>query len=207
MSLPTVAVVGRPNVGKSTLVNRLVGGRRAIVEERAGVTRDRKVLEAEWRGRTFRLVDTGGWLAPDAVSDDNRALRKAISAQAERAMLDADVVMLVVDTTVGITDEDARVAGLLQHSQKPVLVVANKVDDERREGDVWEFAGLGLGDPLAVSGVHGRGSGDLLDALVDALPPDLGRDRRAAQRRQVHPVQPAGRRRTGRRPRRARHHP
>jgi GTP-binding protein len=172
MSLPTVAVVGRPNVGKSTLVNRLVGARRAIVEERAGVTRDRKVLEADWRGRTFRLVDTGGWLAPDATSDDSPTLREAVSAQAERAMLDADVVMLVVDTTVGITEEDARVARLLQHSAKPVLVVANKVDDERREVDVWEFARLGLGDPIPVSGVHGRGSGDLLDALVDALPAD-----------------------------------
>ncbi len=172
MSPPLVAVVGRPNVGKSTLVNRLVGARRAIVQERPGVTRDRKVLETDWRGRPVRLVDTGGWLAPDAASGDAPALRDAISGQAERAMRDADVILLVVDAAVGITDEDARVARLLQHSDRPVLLVANKVDDERREGDAWAFAGLGLGDPIPVSAVHGRGSGDLLDQLVDALPPE-----------------------------------
>jgi GTPase len=172
VTLPTVAVIGRPNVGKSTLVNRIVGGRRAIVQERPGVTRDRKELEAEWQGRPFRVVDTGGWLPPDGVTDDARTLTRAVSAQAERAMTDADVLLLVLDTAVGITDEDARVARLLQRSDKPVLVVANKVDDERRETDAWTFARLGLGDPIPVSAIHGRGSGDLLDALVAALPPE-----------------------------------
>jgi GTPase len=172
MTVPAVAVIGRPNVGKSTLVNRLVGARRAIVEERAGVTRDRKELEADWRGRRFRLVDTGGWLPPEAADHPARTLSRAVSAQAERAMADADVVLLVLDATVGITDEDAGVARLLQRSPKPVLVVANKVDDDRREADVWSFTRLGLGDPIPVSALHGRRSGDLLDALVERLPPE-----------------------------------
>jgi GTPase len=172
VSPPVVAVVGRPNVGKSTLVNRLIGGRKAIVQERAGVTRDRKELETDWRGRRFRLVDTGGWLAPEGVRDDHAALLQAVSTQAERAMRDADVLVLVLDTVVGVTEDDARVAHLLRGSTKPVLVVANKVDDERRETDAWSFAKLGLGDPFAVSAIHGRGSGDLLDAVVDALPPE-----------------------------------
>ena len=172
MSTPVVAVIGRPNVGKSTLVNRLIGGRRAIVQERPGVTRDRKELETDWRGRRFRLVDTGGWLAPEGASEDQGALLRAVSAQAERAMRDANVLLLVVDTVVGVTEDDARVAHLLRGTDKPVLVVANKVDDERRETDAWSFAKLGLGNPFAVSAIHGRGSGDLLDALVDALPPE-----------------------------------
>ncbi|MGQ0805796.1 MAG: ribosome biogenesis GTPase Der [Actinomycetota bacterium] len=164
MQLPVVAVVGRPNVGKSTLVNRFVGRRDAIVEEHPGVTRDRKELLAEWGGRRFRLVDTGGWLASD------EPLARQVSRQAERAVAEADVILLVVDVTVGVVEEDAGVAGLLQRSGTPVLLVANKVDDESRETDAWAFSRLGLGAPVPVSAIHGRGSGDLLDAVVAALP-------------------------------------
>ena len=170
---PVVAVVGRPNVGKSTLVNRIVGGRRAIVEERPGVTRDRKELVGEWNGRTFTLVDTGGWLPDGFETADPSALTQQVSRQAERAMATADVVLLVVDAVVGITDEDDRVARLLRRGDAPVLVAANKVDDGRREAAIWEFSRLGLGDPFPVSALHGRGSGDLLDALVDALPDEV----------------------------------
>jgi len=167
---PVVAIVGRPNVGKSTLVNRIVGGRRAIVEEKPGVTRDRKELVGEWNGRTFTLVDTGGWLPDGTPTDDPVALTAQVSRQAERAMRSADVVVLVVDAVVGVTEEDARVARLLRTAERPVLVAVNKVDDTRREPDIWAFARLGLGDPYPVSALHGRGSGDLLDALTDALP-------------------------------------
>ena len=164
MSEPLVAVVGRPNVGKSTLVNRIVGRREAIVEERPGVTRDRKILEADWNGREFLLVDTGGWMAAQDGIDAQ------VSRQAERAIKEADVVLLVVDTTVGVTEEDDRVANLLRRSDKQVLVVANKVDDSGREADAWGLARLGLGDPFPVSALHGRGTGDLLDAVVERLP-------------------------------------
>ena len=163
-SLPLVAVVGRPNVGKSTLVNRIVGRREAIVEERPGVTRDRKYLDAEWAGRPFTLVDTGGWLAAGDTLD------RQVSAQSERAIRDAAAILLVVDATVGITDDDAKVAGLLRRSSVPVIVVANKVDGDSRDADAWAFARLGLGDPFPVSSVHGRGTGDMLDALVKVLP-------------------------------------
>ncbi|HEX5097739.1 MAG TPA: ribosome biogenesis GTPase Der [Acidimicrobiia bacterium] len=171
---PMVAIVGRPNVGKSTLVNRIVGRRAAIVEEQPGVTRDRKEFDATWRGREFGLVDTGGWLAPgDAgLTGEEPELAAKVSAQAEAAIEDADVVLFIVDVTIGVTDEDARVARVLQRAPTPVLVVANKVDDERREADQWDFARLGLGDPIPVSALHGRLAGELLDALVDALPPE-----------------------------------
>ena len=164
--VPTVAVVGRPNVGKSTLVNRIVGRREAIVEERPGVTRDRKVLDAEWVGRAFLVVDTGGWIRTD------ESLARQVSLQAERAIDEADLVVLVVDGAVGPTDEDAAVAGILRRSAKPVLLAVNKVDDANREPDAWDFTRLGLGDPIPVSALHGRGSGDLLDLIVDQLPPE-----------------------------------
>ena len=160
-----VAIVGRPNVGKSTLVNRFAGSRQAIVEAQPGVTRDRKELVAEWAGRHFRVVDTGGWLASGGDLDQE------VSRQAERAVAAADVIVLVVDVAVGITEEDARVASVLRRDGPPVLVVVNKVDDGSRESDAWAFTQLGLGDPYAVSALHGRGSGDLLDAVVGALPP------------------------------------
>jgi GTP-binding protein len=166
MSPPVVAVVGRPNVGKSTLVNRIVGRREAIVEEQPGVTRDRKTIEADWNGRKFLLVDTGGWLAA------GDGIEVQVSRQAERAIAEADVVLLVGDATVGVTEEDDRVAALLRRTTKPILLVANKVDDNNREADAWDFARLGLGDPFPVSALHGRQVGDLLDAVVAALPRD-----------------------------------
>jgi len=170
--LPVVAVVGRPNVGKSTLVNRFVGRRAAIVEERPGVTRDRRELSAEWTGRSFRIVDTGGWLAEGeaGLTGEEAALATKVSAQAAEAVRTADLVLFVVDVTTGITEEDAQVARLLQQSRTPVIVVVNKVDDERREADIWAFERLGLGTPMPLSAMHGRLSGELLDAVVAALP-------------------------------------
>jgi GTP-binding protein len=165
MPEPVVAVVGRPNVGKSTLVNRFVGKRAAIVQEQPGVTRDRKELPVEWAGRHFTVIDTGGWLAEAGGS-----LESKVSRQAEQAIEQADVILFVVDVTTGVTEEDARVASILQRSDKPVLVAANKVDDERREPDIWELTSLGLGEPYPVSALHGRTSGDLLDAVVAVLP-------------------------------------
>jgi GTPase len=162
---PLVAVVGRPNVGKSTLVNRFVGGRETIVEQQPGVTRDRKELVADWAGRRFRVVDTGGWLVGGATLD------RQVSRQAERAFAEADVILLVVDATVGVVEEDARVAARLRRAGPPVIVAVNKVDDASRESDAWAFTKLGMGDPHPVSALHGRGSGDLLDAVVAALPP------------------------------------
>jgi GTP-binding protein len=161
---PLVVIAGRPNVGKSTLVNRIVGRRAAVVEERPGVTRDRKELDAEWCGHPFTVVDTGGWL----TSDD--PLDAQVSAQAERAIAEADVVLLVVDVTVGLTDEDLAVARFLRRSGRPIRVVANKVDSSQRETDAWEAVSLGLGDPWPISALHGRGTGDLLDDVVSLLP-------------------------------------
>ncbi len=162
--LPVVAIVGRPNVGKSTLLNRIVGRREAIVEERPGVTRDRKEVEAEWQGQPFVLVDTGGWLPGGSELDAK------VSQQSERAIREAQAVIMVVDTVVGVTEEDARVADLLRRIDVPVLLAVNKVDDTNREPLVWEFVGLGLGDPHPVSALHGRGTGDLLDDLCAVLP-------------------------------------
>jgi GTP-binding protein len=170
--LPRVAVVGRPNVGKSSLVNRILGTRAAIVEERPGVTRDRRELVAEWSGRPFVLVDTGGWLRPGeaGLTKEPPALAAKVTAQAEAAIHAADLVLLVVDVTTGITEEDARVARVLQRADVPVIVVVNKVDNESRETDVHAFTRLGLGEPWPVSALHGRLSGELLDAMIAALP-------------------------------------
>ncbi|MEI2637999.1 MAG: ribosome biogenesis GTPase Der [Microthrixaceae bacterium] len=164
--LPTVAIVGRPNVGKSTLMNRVLGKRVAIVEERPGVTRDRKEELAEWAGRPFTLVDTGGWMAGGDQLD------KKVSKQSEAAIRSADVVLLVLDATVGLTEEDERVARLLRSVEAPVVVVANKVDDTTHEPLIWELMGLGLGEPIGLSALHGRGTGDLLDRVVELLPED-----------------------------------
>ena len=163
-ALPTVAVVGRPNVGKSTLFNRIVGRREAIVEEKPGVTRDRKEVTAEWQGYEFRLVDTGGWMPGGSELDAK------VSKQSEKAILDADAVLFVVDVTVGITEEDSRVAQILRRHGRPVILIANKVDDTNREAAAWELIRLGVGDPMMVSALHGRGTGDMLDSLVAALP-------------------------------------
>ena len=213
-----MVIAGRPNVGKSTLVNRIVGRRAAVVEERPGVTRDRKELDAEWCGHPFTVVDTGGWLSSADPLDAQ------VSAQAERAIAEADVVLLVVDVTVGVIDEDMAVARVLKRSGRPVRVVVNKVDSSQREADAWDAMALGLGDPWPISALHGRGTGDLLDDVVRLLPrsgrsgrrprPERGTDvdgtvgpigrrrcqvdpeggpGRPTQRRQVHPVQPAGR--------------
>jgi GTP-binding protein len=170
--MPRVAVVGRPNVGKSSLVNRILGQRAAIVEERPGVTRDRRELVAEWNGRAFVLIDTGGWLRPGeaGLTAEPPALAAKVTAQAEAAMRDADLVLFVVDVTTGITEEDARVARLLLRGTVPVMVVVNKVDGDQRDHDTHQFLRLGLGDPWGVSAIHGRLSGELLDALVEALP-------------------------------------
>jgi GTP-binding protein len=188
--LAIVAVVGRPNVGKSTLVNRIVGRRAAIVEERPGVTRDRRELSAEWVGRAFRIVDTGGWLAEGeaGLTGEQSVLATKVSAQAAEAVRVADLVLFVVDVTTGITDEDAQVARLLKHARTPVIVVVNKVDDERRELDIWAFQRLGLGEPMALSAMHGRLSGELLDAIVAALPEPAAPDADAAAQAEAEAV-------------------
>jgi GTPase len=164
---PTVAVVGRPNVGKSSLVNRLVGRRVTVVESSPGVTRDRKVVPVEWLGTTFDLVDTGGWLASGSSLDSQ------VSGQADRAVEDADLVLFVVDASVGVTDEDVLAARWVLRSTTRWLLVANKVDDDRHEAAIWEFLQLGAGEPIAVSALHGRGVGDLLDRIVARIAPPL----------------------------------
>ncbi|MBV9831378.1 MAG: ribosome biogenesis GTPase Der [Marmoricola sp.] len=162
--VPILAVVGRPNVGKSTLVNRILGRREAVVEDVPGVTRDRVSYDAVWNGRAFTVVDTGGW-DPDA-----RGLAERIAAQAEVAVSVADAVLFVVDAGVGITDADEAVVRILRRAGKPVVLTANKVDDQRAEAETYGLWNLGLGEPMPVSALHGRGSGDLLDAILEALP-------------------------------------
>lgn len=176
--LPVLAIVGRPNVGKSTLVNRLIGRREAVVEDVPGVTRDRVTYDAEWNGRRFQVMDTGGW--------DRKAtgLAGSIAAQAERAVSSADAVAFVVDATVGPTSADEAVVEVLRRSGKPVLLVANKADDQTVELEAASLWSLGLGEPFVVSALHGRHSGDLLDRVVDMLPEHgAGQDRGTGPRR------------------------
>jgi GTP-binding protein len=177
-TLPVVAIIGRPNVGKSTLVNRIIGRREAVVQDLPGVTRDRVSYDAHWNGRRFCLVDTGGWMK------DARGMSGQVAAQAERAMAEADVVVFVIDSTVGALDADEAIVRLLRKSGRPVVLVANKVDDARGEADAAALWSLGLGEPYMVSSIHGRGSGDLLDAIVNALPEHgEGRSREGGPRR------------------------
>jgi GTP-binding protein len=161
----TVAIVGFPNVGKSTLLNRLTATRTAVVHETPGVTRDRKELVAEWSGTSFRLIDTGG-----VDREDTGPFGPQVAAQARQAIDEADLVLFVVDAKAGITPGDEELADILRASRKPVLVLANKLDDPRRDAEALEFHRLGLGDPIPISAVHGHGSGDLLDEIVRRLP-------------------------------------
>jgi len=176
--LPVLAIVGRPNVGKSTLVNRLIGRREAVVEDVPGVTRDRVTYDAEWNGKRFHVMDTGGW--------DRKAtgLAGSIATQAERAVADADAVAFVVDATVGPTSADEAVVEVLRRSGKPVLLIANKADDQATEMEAASLWSLGLGEPIVVSALHGRHSGDLLDRIVEMLPEHgAGQDRGTGPRR------------------------
>ena len=161
--LPTVVIVGRPNVGKSTLFNRVIGSQAAIVENRPGITRDRKELEADWLGVPFRIIDTGGWLPQGSELDDK------VSRQVESAVAEADLILFLVDASVGVLDEDESIAEWLRRGERPVLVVANKSDNTRREDDVWQFLSLGLGEAVPVSALHGRRAGDLLDVVLERL--------------------------------------
>ncbi|WP_165165252.1 ribosome biogenesis GTPase Der [Corynebacterium qintianiae] len=163
-ALPTVSIVGRPNVGKSTLVNRFIGRREAVVEDHPGVTRDRVSYITDWNGRRFWVQDTGGW-DPDA-----RGVHGAIARQSEAAMETSDVIVMVVDSHTGITETDAVMARNLQRAEVPVILVANKFESESQWGDVAEFYSLGLGDPWPVSALHGRGGADVLDEIMRLFP-------------------------------------
>ncbi|HYZ20116.1 MAG TPA: ribosome biogenesis GTPase Der [Gaiellaceae bacterium] len=173
--LGTAAVVGFPNVGKSTLVNRLTGSRTAVVHETPGVTRDRKEVVCEWAGQRFLLIDTGGVDIADASP-----LTRQVAEQARAAIVEADLVLFVVDAQAGVTPGDEEIAAILRRSRKPVLLLVNKIDDPSRDADIYEFHRLGLGDPIPVSALHGHGSGDLLDLIVTRLPgegrPEVGED-------------------------------
>jgi len=166
MSKPTVAIVGRPNVGKSTLFNRILGGRPAIVSDRPGTTRDRHFGDADWQGRRFWLVDTGG-LVPESPDSMDRAIRQ----QVEFALAESDVILFLVDGREGVTPLDQQIAERLRRAGRPVLLAVNKLDDLERSTAHFDFFELGFGDPVGVSAAVGKGSGDLLDALVDRLPP------------------------------------
>ncbi|MFG2910064.1 ribosome biogenesis GTPase Der [Kitasatospora sp. NPDC048286] len=162
--LPVLAVVGRPNVGKSTLVNRIIGRREAVVEDKPGVTRDRVTYEASWNGRRFKVVDTGGW------EIDVLGIDAMVAAQAELGIEQADAVLFVVDATVGATDTDEALIKIIRRAGKPTVLCANKVDGPSTEAEAAYLWSLGLGEPYPVSALHGRGSGDLLDAVMNALP-------------------------------------
>src|SRR5881396_4200756 len=163
--LGTVAIVGFPNVGKSTLINRLTDTRTAVVHETPGVTRDRKELICEWNGRRFRLIDTGGVDVADPTP-----LTRSIAEQAQTAIAEADLVLFVTDARAGVMPGDEEIAAILRRAHKPVLVLANKIDDPSQDALALEFHRLGLGDPVAISALHGLGTGDLLDAIVTVLP-------------------------------------
>ena len=177
--LPIVALIGRPNVGKSTLVNRLLGRREAIIEDRPGVTRDRVRYEAEWAGRSFALIDTGGW-EPDLTG-----LGLKVAKSAEMAIEEADLVLMVVDATVGAMEEEMALISHIRKTHTPVLLIANKVDNAETELLVHELWQLGLGEPFPVSALHGRGSGDLLDRVIDMLPKEILKSEVDAPRRVV----------------------
>jgi len=177
--LPIVALIGRPNVGKSTLVNRLLGRREAIIEDRPGVTRDRVRYEAEWAGRSFALIDTGGW-EPDLTG-----LGLKVAQSAEMAIEEADLVLMVVDATVGAMEEEMALISHIRKTHTPVLLIANKVDNAETELLVHDLWQLGLGEPFPVSALHGRGSGDLLDRVIDMLPKEILKSEVYAPRRVV----------------------
>ncbi|MCO6542859.1 MAG: ribosome biogenesis GTPase Der [Lactobacillus sp.] len=164
MVLPVVALVGRPNVGKSTIFNRIISQRLSIVEDTPGVTRDRIYAHGEWVGKEFSIIDTGG------ITLDDQTLNKEITGQAEIAIEEADVVVMIVDARVGVTPEDEIVAKILYKSHKPIVLAVNKADNLDQRQDIYDFYMLGLGEPFAVSGVHGTGMGDLLDEIVKKLP-------------------------------------
>ncbi|MGU3470323.1 ribosome biogenesis GTPase Der [Paenibacillus sp. D51F] len=165
MARPVIAIVGRPNVGKSTIFNRVIGDRLAIVEDKPGVTRDRIYGTGEWNGRSFSIVDTGG-----IEIDGEDEIMKSVRMQAELAVEEADVIIFMVDAKTGLTLADEEVAQMLFRSRKPVVVAVNKVDNQGRMEDIYEFFGLGFGSPIAISGSHGTGIGDLLDEAVSKLP-------------------------------------
>ena len=169
MSIPIVAIIGRPNVGKSTLFNRIIRKPLAITDSRSGVTRDRNAVEFEWNGRKFMLIDNGGF----GISSKD-IMEQAVSEQSLLAVEEADVILFLCDVKSGITDLDNQISHTLKKSGKPVIVGVNKVDRNREESEIYMFYNLGLGEPLPISGRKGRGSGDLLDAIVASLPPDWG---------------------------------
>ena len=166
MPLPIVAIVGRPNVGKSTLFNRIINERVAIVEDRPGVTRDRNYARASWMGHQFSIIDTGGITWEDSTIDEE------IRAQAEIAIEEADVIVMLADASQGVTSLDERIAHLLYRADKPVLLAVNKADNPEQRTDIYDFYSLGLGDPIPISGSHGTGIGDLLDEVVKNFPAD-----------------------------------
>lgn len=166
MPLPIVAIVGQPNVGKSTLFNRIINERVAIVEDRPGVTRDRNYARASWMGHQFSIIDTGGITWEDSTIDEE------IRAQAEIAIEEADVIVMLADASQGVTSLDERIAHLLYRADKPVLLAVNKADNPEQRTDIYDFYSLGLGDPIPVSGSHGTGIGDLLDEVVKNFSPD-----------------------------------
>ena len=166
MPLPVVAIIGQPNVGKSTLFNRIINERVAIVEDKPGVIRDRNYARASWMGHQFSIIDTGG------ITWENSTIDEEIRAQAEIAIEEADVIVMIADASKGVTDLDERIARLLYRSKKPVLLGINKADNPEQRADIYDFYSLGLGEPIPVSGAHGTGLGDLLDKVVENFPPE-----------------------------------